>query len=90
MLMRMTLSLGEYDKDGSYGDYSVFDYVYEFYRISDRQVMVKLYRQNRNSPADIRESVSDFYVSTFAFKKIVNAYLGILNKELIENETPYS
>ena len=86
--MVMTVTLGEMDEDGDYGTYSAYDYVYEFYRASDRRVAVKLYRQHRDS-GEIIDEVSDFYVSTFAFKKIVTAYVSILNKELINSETAY-
>ena len=68
--------------------YSVYDYVYEFYRTSDRRFMVKLYKENRVDGERIQE-VSDFYISGFAFKKVVNAYMGILNKDNIEGEIPY-
>lgn len=80
MVMRMKVRLFE--------GYSVYDYVYEFYRVSDRRVMVKLYRENRVDGTAIQE-VSDFYVSTFAFKKIVGAYMQILNGENIESAVPY-
>lgn len=87
-VMTMTVTLGE-EIDGSYQTHSAFDYVYEFYRVSDRRIAVKLYRQNRVD-GSIAEQVSDFYISTFSFKKIVNAYMGILNKQMISNDTPYT
>lgn len=88
-LMAMTVTLGQADDDGDYNTYSAYDYVYEFYRCSDRRVAVKIYRQNRDTGVKIDE-VYDFYISTFSFKKIVNGYIGILNKELIDNDTPYN
>lgn len=90
LLMRMSLSLGKYAKGSDdYEDYSDYDYVYEFYRISDRQVMVKLYRQSRLDPTDIKDVVSDFYVSAFTFKRIVNAYSAILDKQILDDSKPY-
>ena len=80
LLMKMKVRL--------YEGYSVYDYVYEFYRTSDRRVMVKLYREDRIDGTKIQE-VSDFYISTFAFKKAVNAYMGILNGDNIDGEIPY-
>ena len=32
------------------------------------------------------QEVSDFYISTFSFKRIVNAYVTILNKGTVDNE----
>ena len=87
-LMVMTVTLGERDADGNYQTYGAYDYVYEFYRASDRRIAVRLYKQNRGT-LEITDEVADFYISTFSFKKIVNAYLTILNKELITNETVY-
>ena len=99
LLMKMSVTLGkaysadttgnakEYD-EGVYYASSIYDYVYEFYRISDRRVMVKLYRENRDT-GDVYSEVSDFYISTFAFKKIVNGYASILNGENIDNNISY-
>ncbi len=62
-------------------------YVYEFYRISDRKIAVKLYQL---SPSNVKtDTVSDFYISTFAFQKIVRNFLGILNGEIINTDTGY-
>lgn len=80
LLMRMSVRL--------FDGYSSSDYVYEYYRISDGQVMVKLYLEDRNT-GEKSEAVSDFYISTFAFKKIVNCYLGLLNRENIDGDVPY-
>lgn len=81
LVMRMKVKL--------YEGYSTYDYVYEFYRTSDRRFMVKLFKEDRTDN-DIRiQEVSDFYISAFAFKKVVNAYMGILNKDNIDGEIPY-
>ncbi len=85
LLMRMSITMAE----GSGGE-SAYDYVYEFYRVSDRRVVVRLFKQNR---IDVNESVktevSDFYVSTFSFKKLVNKYFGMMNAETVDNNVPY-
>ena len=80
LLMRMSVRL--------YEGYSSSDYVYEYYRISDGQVMVRLCLEDRNT-GERSEAVSDFYISTFSFKKIVNCYLGILNRQNIDGDIPY-
>lgn len=82
LLMKMTVQL--------FDGYSSYDYVYEFHRISDRRVMVKLYRESRFDGSIMQGSeVSEFYISTFAFKKIVNVYMGILNKQPVSNEEAF-
>lgn len=81
LIMRMTVRLDEVE------DYRYY-YTYEFYRISDREVMVRLSRIN-SVTEEVQTEVSDFYVSTFAFKKFVYKYIGILNKEEIDNDTAY-
>ena len=75
-----------------------FYYTYDFYRIDDRRIMVALYKSNADGkcidddgnvvPSDkIGEyTVSDFYIDAFAFKKLVNAYMQLLDgKEFDEN-----
>ena len=65
-----------------------YDYVYEFCRISDRRVMVKIYQQ---SSLGMHENtfVSDFYISTFAFKKLVGNYFVVLNAGVVDNDLAY-
>ena len=70
--MRMTVKLEEVDGYKYY-------YTYEFYRVSDRCVMVNFSKYTTGG--ELVSSVADFYVSTFAFKKFVYKYIGILNKE---------
>ena len=85
LLMRMSVTLEE----GTAGA-SAYDYVYEFYRVSSRRVVVRLYRQNRIDGTQApNEDVSDFYISIFSFKKLVNKYFGILNADNIDNEIAY-
>jgi hypothetical protein len=55
---------------------SAYPYVYEFYRIDDRRVMVSIYREGYSGEIG---RVSAFYLSTFAFKKIVRNYVELMN-----------
>lgn len=68
-----------------------YNYTYDFYRIDDRRVMVSLYRSD--SEGNMIESlgrVSDFYISTFAFKRIVNQYIYLLNGKEIDESISYN
>ena len=65
-------------------------YTYDFYRIDDRRVMVSLYRSDADgNKIDTLGEVSDFYITTFAFKKLVNQYIGILNGEHVDESVSY-
>ena len=68
-----------------------YRYTYEFRRIDDRRVMVTLYRSDAdgNKVESIGE-VSDFYVSTLAFKKIVNQYIYLLNGKEVDESISYN
>ena len=79
LVMKMKLDIVE--KDGTAAS-EVKDYVYEFYRIDDRRVRVSIHQVDVEGNR-LTESVDDFYISTFALKKIVNAFTGILNAELV-------
>ncbi len=70
-------------------DSSSLYYTYEFYRVSDRRVMVRLYQADEDGSIKTTP-VSDFYLSSFAFKKIVNAFVGVLNAEEIDPDVGYS
>lgn len=63
-------------------------YVYEFYRAGERQVMVRLYKAASDGNA-IETPVSDFYISTYSFKKIVSGYLALFNAEPIDEDYGY-
>ena len=67
---------------------SSYRYVYEFYRNDDRRVLVKLYQADADGNAKTTP-VSDFYLSTFAFKKIVRCFVGMLNGEIIDTDLGY-
>lgn len=68
-----------------------YQYTYEFRRIDDRRIMVTLYRTDESG--QITESlgrVSDFYISTFAFKRIVNQYVALLNGQAVDESIDYN
>ena len=83
LVMRMTLEI----EDGT-PNASPYTYVYEYYRIDDRRILVSMYQQNSSGVA-VTEAVSDFYISTFAFKKIVSNFVGLLNAEVINTDIGY-
>lgn len=62
---------------------SALPYVFEFYRCADRQVMVRLY-QGESTP------VCDFYISTFAFKKVAGGIVDLLNGKEVSGEKVYT
>ena len=67
-------------------------YVYEFYRYDDRCVMVRIYQESYNSATGEYKTttpVSDFYISTFAFKKLVNHFIDVMNTIDIDKENAY-
>lgn len=82
MLMRMSFTLSS----------SGWPYVYEFYRYDDRCVMVRIYQESYNEATGEytrTTPVSDFYISTFAFKKLVNHFVDVLNTVDIDKENSY-
>ncbi len=78
MLLRMTF---EIDRTSRF-------YTYEFYRADDRRILIKMY--SKDSDGNASNSVSDFYISSFAFKKIVSNLQGLLNAEKIDPNIPYT
>lgn len=78
VLMKLSFRLG-----GS----TAFKYSYEFRRISDRKVMVTLYQEDMSGNA-VTARVSDFCVSSFAFKKVAQGFVKLLNGEVIDSELP--
>ena len=67
---------------------SAYEYVYDFYRADDRRVLVSIYQADSKGNA-VSTPISDFYISSFAFKKIVRNIVGIFNAELIEPDVAY-
>lgn len=84
LVMKMTLKIDpEQSKNAS-----PHIYVYNFYRIDDRRVRVSLHMED--SDGDVRVSaVSDFYISTLAFKKMASGYISLLNAEMIDINEGY-
>jgi hypothetical protein len=78
LVMRMTLDIKS----------SAYTYVYEFYRADDRRILVSIYQTSVNGDSETTP-VSDFYLSTFAFKKIVTNFIGLLNGEKINPNVGY-
>lgn len=69
---------------------SAFYYNYDFYRISDRKVMVAVSRTDKDGNAlSGAKPLSDFYISTLSFKKLVSAYTALLNGEEVDSEMGY-
>lgn len=84
LVMKMTLKLDpEVAKNAS-----PHLYVYKFYRIDDRRVRVSLHREDSDGDMPV-PAVSDFYISSFAFKKIATGFVSLLNAETIEMNDGY-
>ena len=65
-------------------------YTYDFYRIDDRRIMVSLYKTDKDGNKIIADGeVSDYYISTFAFKKLINSYICLLNGEEFDESVSY-
>ena len=65
-------------------------YTYDFYRIDDRRIMVSLYRSDADgNKIEHLGEVSDFYITTFAFKKLVNNYVHLLNGMEVDETVHY-
>lgn len=72
-------------------DSSDYDYVYDFYRVSDRRVMVQIYRADSNGNAIDKsaDDLSGFFISSYAAKKIVNAFDSLLNGQTVITDGGY-
>ena len=81
MIMKMKLSLE--------GDAASRPYVYEFYRVDDRRIMVSLYNVDLSGEEVAGTRVSDFYISTFAFKKIARGWFDLLDGKTINPDVGY-
>lgn len=86
MLMKLSLKI-DTDKDGDEDDEDF--YCFEFYRCDDRRVMVRLYEEDDEGNIVTKGIVSDFYVSTHAFKKTVQTFVSLLNGERFDIEESY-
>lgn len=72
VIMRMSL-----DIEGT-----LDNYVYEFRRIDDRRVMISLSRVDKDG--NVLSTASDFYLSTFATRKIVAGVISLLSGEKVD------
>lgn len=86
MLMKFSIKI-DTDKDGDDQDENY--YTYEFYRTADRRVVVRLYEEDGNGSMLQSSAVSDFYISTYGFKKIVNNFISLMNGEEFDLESGY-
>ena len=77
-LMKMTVSVRNSKND------TEKSYTYEFHRVDDRRIMVTLYVAGNPEAA-----VSEYYISTFTFKKLVSTFVGIANGAIIDQNIPY-
>ena len=78
LVMRMTMEISS----------SSYEYVYEFYRADDRRILVSIHQEDANGKI-VTTPVSDFYISTFAFKKLVTNFLGLLDAQKITPDVGY-
>ena len=62
-------------------------YCYEFVRLDDRRVMVTFYLED--DEGNKTQRVSDFYITDFAFKKIVYSYTSLLSGKAFDADTAY-
>ena len=67
---------------------SSYRYSYEFYRFDDRRVLVRQYQEGLDGKP-VNTPVSDFYVSTFGFKKIVGTFLSLLNGQEVDLDATF-
>ena len=68
---------------------SAFYYVYDFYRLDDRKIMVAIYRADSDGVKK-SEVVSDFYVSTFTFKKLASQIVSLLNAKEVNSDEAFT
>ena len=68
-----------------------YDYTYDFYRLDDRRIMVSLYRTDPTTGEEVESlgKVSDFYITTYAFKKLVNNYISLLSGQETGEQVGY-
>ena len=91
LLMRMSVDLGkEYTQNTG-----IYRYVYEFYRVSDRRIAVRIYQQDASGSiikdSSGKEIIStDFYISEFAFKKLVSKYWEVVNAIPVNKEDAFT
>ena len=90
LLMRIKVDLGEsYPKPDD-----AYRFVYEFYRVSDRRVAVRLYKETFDGKMykenGKETSTADYYISSFAFKKLVSKYWELVNAKVVNKEDAFT
>lgn len=83
LVMKMTLKM-----DPDEAPKSPYLYVYKFYRIDDRRVRVSIHQEDADGAIRV-SSVSDFYLSSYSFKKIASCFISLLNAEIIDINKGY-
>ena len=70
---------------------SSYGYKYDFYRASDRKVMVHIYEcdSDGNPVYGSNKEMCGFYISTFAAKKMISAFMCLMNGEMVDVENTY-
>ncbi len=84
LLMRMSVKLDQETAENTTTDL----HVYEFYRLDDRRIMVCQYQADAKGNVTT-EKVTDFYISTLAFKRIVGNAFAVLNAEVVDQDVAY-
>ena len=80
-LMKFSLKI-DTDKDKERDDEGY--YIFEFYQFPEEEkLLVSLYQIDKNGNKKT-ESVSDFYISRFAFKRILSSFVSLVNGEEFE------
>ena len=82
MLARIRFVMNESEYDAH-----VASATYEFYRASDRRVLVKI--QTVDGLGNASEAVSDFAIATPTFKKIMGAFDAILNARKVTGDEAF-
>lgn len=66
---------------------TVNHYVYEFYRLDDRRVMVSFYKEANDGGKSLEANA--MYISDFAFKKLVRSFNNMLNGVVVDPDVGY-
>ena len=66
---------------------SAYRYAFEFYRVDDRRIAVRMYRESESGA--VSGEVTDFTVSAFSFKKIAYAFVSLLDGKVIDGDIAY-
>ena len=66
---------------------SAYRYAFEFYRVDDRRIAVRMYRELNGVPTD--GGVGDFCISAFSFKKIAYAFVSLFDGKVIDGDIAY-